>query len=191
MIQVLYQEAGNTTAYLQPTNLKATTNIALNISSGISVTNWFTTNNSVNIFRNTTEGIYQNLETNYGKTSFQFNSINSFSLPHDYGIELSGYFNSSVLYGFFVMEKQYQLSFGIQKSLFKNKNGNIKFSVSDIFKNLTSGGSMHVNHIINTDFMNWWDSRRAALTFTYRFSKGNKASAPSASQNDEQNRIKK
>lgn len=191
MIQVLYQDTISTTAYLKQTNLERTTNIALNISSAIPVAKWFTTNNSMNLFRNSTQGLYQGLQMHYGQTSIQFNSINIFKLPKNYSVEVSGFYNSKVLYGLLFMEKQYQLSFGIQKNIFKNQTGTIKLSVSDVFKNLSSGGSTHINNLINTDFMNRWDSRRASLTFTYKFNSGSKVSNKQHLNNDEQNRIKK
>lgn len=191
MVQVLYQDSSSTAAFLKQSNLKNVKNLSLNIYAGISITNWLTTNTSVNLFKNSTEGVYQGMQIHRSLNSIQFNSTNVFKLPKNLWLEVTGLYTSKVLYGLLFMEKQYQLSFGIQKSLFKKQQGSIKLSVSDIFNNLTSGGEMHINNLINTEFMNHWDSRRAALTFTYRFNNGYNNARDKPFESNEQGRIKK
>jgi hypothetical protein len=161
------------------------------LSSSIAVTKWFNTNNSLNIFRNATEGVYQTEQVNVHLTSFQFNSTNTFKLPKDYSIELSGFYNSKALFSLFYIDPQYQVFVGAQKSFLKNKNATIKLNIRDPFNTMYNRATAKVGYLIDLYSTSHWDNRRVILTFTYRFNKGAKVKEHNDSSNDEQNRIKK
>ncbi|MDR0791922.1 MAG: TonB-dependent receptor [Chitinophagaceae bacterium] len=191
MSQVLYQNTQDSVTYQTNSNLNTVKNISLNLSSSVAVTKWFNTNNSLNIFRNSTEGIYQTVPINFHQTSFQFNSTNTFKLPKDYAIELSGFYNSKALYSTIYVWHQAQISLGAQKSFLKNKNATIKLNVRDPFNMLYNHATSRVGYLMDLYSIAHWDNRRVTLTFSYRFSKGAKVKEHNNSSNDEQNRIRK
>ncbi|MBP1639511.1 MAG: TonB-dependent receptor [Bacteroidetes bacterium] len=97
------------------------------------------------------------------------NTTQSFTLPCDISMELSGRYRSKQLRGNFIIYDQYSVDLGVQKSLF-NKQGTLKLSVDDIFNTNKGGGYAKYS---NVDFQvhNRWDSRTLNVSFTYRFGK--------------------
>ncbi|HEY6913701.1 MAG TPA: outer membrane beta-barrel protein, partial [Paludibacter sp.] len=79
------------------------------------------------------------------------------------------YYNSRELNGNFMIDPRYNIDFGVQYKVLKDK-GMIKISVYDIFySNHTSGYSKYNN--VDLDFKNTNDSRKLNVSFTYRFGK--------------------
>lgn len=105
-------------------------------------------------------------------TSATLFAQNTFKLNKGWTLELSGFYNSpSVWSGTFKSKSMWGIDGGIQKSLWKGK-GNLKLSVSDIFKTMKWRG--------NTDFAGQhlngtyaWESRQFKINFSYRFGNSN------------------
>lgn len=114
-----------------------------------------------------------NLQQNF--TSWDMNLNNTFSLGKGWSAELTGYYQSKMVWGLFYIKDLAQITTGIQR-VSKDKNSTLKLSVSDIF--LT-------NHIaVEVDYQNQefytdrtWDSRVATISYTYRFGKNSVAKA--------------
>jgi hypothetical protein len=105
----------------------------------------------------------------FSRWSYMAYMTTSFSLPYDIGLELSGRYMSTQLWGSFVINDRYSADLGIQKILF-NKKGTLKLSLNDIFKTNHGGGYARYGNVDITS-MNHWDSRQLNMTFTYRFGK--------------------
>ncbi|MDP9230939.1 MAG: outer membrane beta-barrel family protein, partial [Bacteroidota bacterium] len=99
--------------------------------------------------------------------AFNIYSQHTFKLGKGWTGELSGWYNSpSIWQGTFKMDAMWSIDGGLQKTIFKGK-GNIKASVSDIFKSLQFGGkSTFAGQItrVNGSF----ESRQFKLNLTYR-----------------------
>ncbi len=124
-----------------------------------------------------------------GKAAFQAKALNTFILGKGFKAELSGDYQSTLVYGVFVIKPQYAIDAGLSKSLF-NKKANVKFSVSDIFNtrinNLTSNYQ-------NTNIAVYQkqETRVALLTLTYNFGNSKLATRRHESGADaEKNRVK-
>jgi hypothetical protein len=105
------------------------------------------------------------------KLGYNFNTTNTFSLPHDVKIELTAYYNSPFVYGIFEGRAQSNVGIGVQKSLWKKK-ATVKVNVNDIFwGNYFYGTSKYKN--VDMFIENRWQSRSINLTLSYRF--GNSA----------------
>ncbi len=94
----------------------------------------------------------------------------NFTLPSNFGIELSGFYSSKMLSGISLMKAMGKLSFGVQK---KFTNSSLKFLVDDIFSSMPirlvykdPAVPYHGNMDVNIDF------RIFKLTYTVSF--GNK-----------------
>lgn len=114
-----------------------------------------------------------NLHQNF--TSWDMNLNNTFTLGNCWSAELTGYYQSKMVWGLFYIKNLAQITAGIQR-VSKDKNSTLKLSISDIF--LT-------NHIaVEVDYQNQefytdrtWDSRVATISYTYRFGKKTVAKA--------------
>src|SRR4030095_6445057 len=101
-------------------------------------------------------------------TTFNFYGQNSFTLPKDFVLEISGWYNSPGIWGGnFATSEMWSMDAGIQKKLWKSR-GNIKLSVSDIFNSQHwSGYNSFGNLSIHAN--GGWESRQVRVNFTYLF----------------------
>ncbi len=150
-------------------NLTSQNNLSLSFSAPVQITNWW------DLFSNLL-GYYQHNEADFGSgkiidlkaVSFNGYVQNTFSLPHDMSVEVSGWYHSpSIWVGNFKMAAKWSMDMGVQKKLLKGK-GNLKVTVSDIFKTNNWQGDGRFGNLymkINGDY----DSRRVRVYFTYLF----------------------
>lgn len=188
--QIIKQNDTTRTAYETSANLNTINNINLGITLPVHVTHWWMSNNYANVFRKILQGEINNGSFSQGMISFGFNSDNTFTLPNDFKIELSGYYNSRTSHSVWVVNPQYSVSAGVQK-LFWHKQASIKLNVNDIFNTQQYSGKLIYQNI---DFRlhNTWESRRIGLTFTYNFGNKNiKSNNHDSGIEEEQNRINK
>jgi hypothetical protein len=189
-VQYLTQNDSTKVTKQTNANLNNLNNLSLNISLNFNPTSWFRTNNNFTGFYNKYER--KDLSGNMSKeqSSFCINSINTFMLPKSYSIELSGFYNSKMVYGLFEIEDQYSVDLGVQKTFVNNK-ATIKLSARDILGTLKSKAFVKYDNI-NLISRNSWDSQKVSLTFSYRFGQDDlKPSRQRSTGMDEQrNRIK-
>lgn len=191
MSNVIRQNDETHVAYETKENLNTLDNMGISISTPIQITRWWMSNNFVNVFRNHYKGQLNGGTFNQGVTSYAVNSTNTFTLPGDIKMEVSGYYNSKSVYSVWVGAPQYSVSAGIQKDLW-NKKGNLKLNINDIFNTEQYLGRLRYENI-DMRLHNTWESRSIGLTFTYNF--GNKNLKVNNHRNsgieEEQNRISK
>lgn len=167
MAQVIRQIDSTHTTYQSEDNISKLDNVTLNLGLPVSITKWWSTYNSVMVFYNLYNGIYDGYELNKGFTTFMFNSQQSFTLPHNWKGELSGMYRTSIIMGPLVASPMGMVSAGIQKSFWNNK-ASLKLNVQDIFQTMKMKGKIDFGNLhANTEFHMF---RRAAnLTFTWNF----------------------
>jgi hypothetical protein len=108
----------------------------------------------------------RNINLNIAAASFFMQ--NSFNLGKGYKAELSGFYNSPTVYqGTIKARSMYSIDGGLQKTILKGK-GNLKASVSDMFKLMRFKGSLDYTGQ-HTDVLAHWESRQFKLNFSYRF----------------------
>lgn len=102
-------------------------------------------------------------------TSWDVNLNNNFTIGKGWAAELSGFYQSRMVWGLFYIKNLAQVSAGIQK-VSNDKNSIFKLNISDIF--LTNHIAVDVKYQ-NQDFYTdrTWDSRVVTLSYTYRFGK--------------------
>ncbi len=191
MSQVLRQDDSTLITYQTQENLSRLDNVGLDISLTIPVTRWWMSNNSINVYHNIYDGEFLDAHLHFGKTAYTFHSMNTFTLPWNMKAELSGYYNSPMLWSIFTIRPQYMVSAGLEKTFWKQK-ASLKLNVSDLFKTQYSHATVKYQNL-DVSALNHWDSRTVALTFTYRFSHGEAKPAKNHQSAilEEQSRIKK
>lgn len=161
--------SGTKGAFITWLNLADQYNYSLAFSAPIPITKWWSS------FTNFT-GYYVQNRGDYGETkiidldatAFNLYSQHTFTLPKDWSVELSGWYNSPSLWGgTFEMDAQYSVDLGVQKKLLDGQ-ANIKVSVSDIFRTTPFSGTSQFGALFMRVGGNW-DSRRVSATLTYRF----------------------
>lgn len=134
------------------------------------ITDWWEMQNNLSanwqlIANEIDEGLYKRSQFGY-----QFNTTQTFILPRKYTLELSGFYMSPVINGFFNWEARGFVNLGIQKEL--NTNGTLRFSVNDIFETSQWRWKTVENSPFYLKGNIKFDKRIFTLTYTQKF--GNK-----------------
>ena len=187
--QQLQQIDSTHTTYVTNTNLAKQRTVTLSVNAAIPVTKWWRTNIYAQGSYNKYEGFINTGIINVEGPAFNANMQNQFTLPKGWSMELSGYFNSKAIYGTIVGLSQGSVNFAVAKKMLKDK-GTLKLNFRD-FLGLQqwSGYSRYQN--VDVTIHNKWDSRVVNVSFTYRFSKGQKAEQRNnGGADEEQGRVK-
>ncbi|MCO6487671.1 MAG: TonB-dependent receptor [Phaeodactylibacter sp.] len=179
-------------SYITWLNLADQYNYSLSVSAPLPITKWWSS------FTNMT-GSYTQNQADYGggktvnldATTFNIYSQHTFRLPHDFAIEVSGWYNSPSLWGgTFEMDAMWSIDAGIQKKIMTGR-GNIRLAVSDIFRTNEWHGVSRFG-ALDLDVAGGWDSRRFRASFSYLLGNDQVKGARrrSTGLEEEQNRVK-
>ncbi len=162
--------SGSHASFLTWVNISEQYNYSLSFSAPVSVTKWWSSYSNLTAFRTNNKAV-QNDEINdidITVNALRLYSQHTFSLPWDLKFELSGWYASPSLWGG-IFETDYSMSIdaGIQKRILNDK-GNIKLSVSDIFKTAPWSGRSEYAGVVSTANGDW-DTRRFKINFSYFF----------------------
>ena len=169
--EVPRQIASENKTFVTTENLDNQDNVNLTVSLPIPVTKWWTLQANLT-------GSYNRYKTFYGDALYdvsQFNynayASNQFKMANNWSAELSGWYNSPSVYGFFVSKPQGMINLGLQKSVWEKK-GTFRLNVSDLFwMNKFRGRAQFQD--IDLRVHSTWPSRQVRLTFTYNFGNQN------------------
>ena len=189
--QIFKQNTQTKIVYFTADNVAKFINMGISITAPIPVTKWWNANLFTNVYNNHYKGIYNGSELDMAYTSFTMNLTNTFTIKKGFTAELSGFYRGKGVDQLTISEPMYQMSFGGQKNILKNK-ATVRLNIRDPFawqqyRGLTEYGNIYAK------IQNKFDSRSVTATFTYRFGKNNQQAPPprrrtSATQ-DEQNRV--
>ena len=150
-----------------PINLESSDYYGLTVSAPIRIKKWWNMINNANVYYNHFNGNLGGTTLNNGKAVVDIRTNNTFTLNKGWTAELNANFNSGGQYGFMVLDPQWGLAAGVQKSILKNK-GTIRFNITDIFwTNLPKAVITYNNYV--EKWHAYRESRVANLSFTYRF----------------------
>jgi len=150
-----------------PINLKSSDYVGVSISAPVRINSWWNMVNNGNIYYEKFNGNFSGTQLNNGKPAADIRTNNTFTLKKGWTAELNASLNTGGQYGFMVLDPQWSLSAGIQKTIFNSK-GTVRFNITDIFwTNLPKAVITYNNYI--EKWHAYRESRVANLTFTYRF----------------------
>ena len=119
---------------------------------------------------------WQQLNASYSKgpfsvtqKNFSFNSSQNFTLPHNFSMELSGFYRSKGLFGAAVINSRGVLNFGVQKK-FKDNKGRLRLGIDNIFNSGAFIGTTDIpaeNIYSSVDIRFFF--RTVKATYTYNF----------------------
>ena len=150
-----------------PINLSSSDYFGVSVSAPVKISKWWNMVNNGNLYYQKFNGHFSGTFLNAGKPVADVRSNNSFTLGKGWQAELNGSLNTGGQYGFMVMNRQWALDLGLQKSLLKKK-GQLRLSVTDIFyTNLPRAVVTFDNYVEKWHALR--ESRVATLTFNYKF----------------------
>ena len=156
-------------SFLTYFNIADQRHYSINVSAPAPIADWWSSYTSLTAYRMHNEAeLEPGKKVDLAVNTFNVYSQHTFKLVQDIGLEISGWYNSpSIWGGNFKTEEMWSIDAGVQKKLFNGK-GNLKLSVSDIFKSQQwSGNSIYGGLYIETG--GGWDSRRFKVNFSYMF----------------------
>ena len=145
---------------------------------------WWSGTNFANVFRNE----YDLVDEHRKQTSFSLNTQNSFKIVKGFTSELNAFYNSPSVYGIIVEKSYWAVSAAFQKSVL-NDQASIKLAINDIFQTNNFRNDTRYQNI-NMYSRILIDSRRAILSFSYRFGKQFESRERKTGSEDIQHRIK-
>ena len=165
--EIIEQNEEENTTFKTEMNLDDFRSYSLNVMAPKVWTEWFTSRLSYTSFLNEFNSTFSEGDIDKGRLSHVIFLGNEFSLPNGLNLELSGNYQSKLVYGIFELDPRWQMNFGISKRVMNGK-GSIKFNISDIFLTDNSKVDIQQGDIdLVVDQVN--DTRRASLSFNYNF----------------------
>jgi iron complex outermembrane receptor protein len=161
-------QADNVTVQI-PINLSTSDYYGFTVAAPVKVSKRWNMINNASVYYNKFNGSLGSTTLNNGKPAFDYRMNNTFTLGKGWVAELNGNVTTGGQYGFMVLDPQYGVAAGVQKSMFGNK-GTLRFNITDIFwTNLPKAVITYNNYI--EKWHAYRETRVANLSFTYRFGK--------------------
>ncbi|MGA0556346.1 TonB-dependent receptor domain-containing protein [Larkinella sp. VNQ87] len=149
------------------TNARRFQNVSLTTTVPWSPVRGWTTSNSLSLYQNRyaielSAGLFQSVQN-----SLTVRSTHTFSLPDNWTLELSGFYNSPRTNGFFQVKHQSQVSVAVQHQ-FWQKRATFRLNLTDlfygnVFRNTIRYENLHVNNYARRE------TRQIRATLSYRF----------------------
>ncbi len=150
-----------------PINLRSYETVSLGLSAPLRIAKWWNMINNADISYQHFNGSLGETNLRNGKPTIDFRTNNSFTFKKGWAAELNINVNSGGRYGFMVMDPQWGIAVGAQKTVLKGK-GMLRFNFTDIFwTNLPKAIITYDNYI--EKWRAFRETRVANLSFSYRF----------------------
>ncbi len=150
-----------------PINLESSDYVGVSLSTPIRISKWWNMVNNGDIYYQKFNGNFSGTNLNNGKPAADIRTNNTFTFKKGWTAELNASLNTGGQYGFMVLDPQWGLAAGVQKTVWKNK-GTFRFNISDIFwTNLPKAVITYNNYV--EKWHAYRETRVANFTFTYRF----------------------
>lgn len=148
-------------------NIAKQNHYSINVAAPIPFTDWWSSYTSLTVFH-----LHNNADYGDGKiidvraTTLNGYSQQTFKLPKDISLEVSGWFvTPSVWGGNMKTNSMGSMDIGIQKRILQNK-GKLKIALTDVFKTNEWSGESRLGNLY-MDANGGWDSRRVKVNFSY------------------------
>lgn len=144
---------------------------SLNFSVPWKITKWWSTNNEATVYYSKYVGRLADFDINSATVSFNAKTIQTFTLPKSYTIQMDAFIQGGEYYTFTTSNAFGAVNLSVQK-LFRDKRSNLKLSATDIFFNSQfSGSSTYSNYAEHYHVSR--NSRVVSLSFSYKYGNSN------------------
>ena len=152
------------------TNAKNNKNASISFSLPFTVTKWWNMQNNISGYWGQSNSFYKAaIKTESKSASIQ--STQTFTLPKDIAVELSGYYYSGGSWGLYKFGSMGSLDIGVQKKFIKNKS-TLSFNIRNILNSQTSRYSVYIpaQNLIQKN-ISIYGYTNFSLSFTHSFGK--------------------
>lgn len=144
---------------------------SLNVSVPFKITRWWNTTNEATAYYSKYVGQLADLDINSAVVSYNAKTIQTFTLPKSYTLQLDAFIQGAERYSFTTLEAFGAVNVSAQK-LFKDRRSTLKLSATDVFFNSQfTGSSLYSNYAEHFHVSR--NSRVVSLSFSYRYGNGN------------------
>ena len=148
-------------------NLSKTENMDLTLVVPIEFTSWWKMNSNMTLFYMRYQSPLYGATLDKSQVSFRGNMNHTITLPVDWSVELSGWYQSKTVYGVGNFNARGSVDIGLQKQLL-NKKLTLKASVTDVFNTLSNNYRIVYDNV-NVVGKQGFDSQRFRINLTWRF----------------------
>lgn len=184
--EVVYQNDQTKVTTTRPMNLDQVLTLTLTSGGHTDLAKWWGIDNQVGATYSEVQTLVADQPVRLRRVGALATSNHTFTLPRHYQLQVGGEYYGPSVNGVFVLRSSGTFNLGLRKQLWQEK-ATLSLKVSDFF--YTSGwfSSLHYQNI-NTDWVNRYDSRRLALSFTYKLGGGKTRNTHAGSSADEEGR---
>ena len=170
----------------RPLNLDQALTLTLTSGGHTDLTKWWGMDNQVGATYGAVQTLVAGQPVRLRRVGAMATSNHTFTLPRHYQLQVGGEYYGPSVNGLFALRASGTFNLGLRKQLWQEK-ATLNLKVSDLFYTNGWFSSLHYQNI-NTDWVNRYDSRRLALSFTYKLAGGKTHSAHAGGSVDEQGR---
>jgi hypothetical protein len=156
--------------YSRPGNIANSQTLSLSLEGSIPITKWYNINTYLELSHLSFESPLYTEQLDSRGTYYYLSATNSFRLKNGWSADLSGLYRSDLVYAQLLLKAYGQVNLGVRKTILDGA-GNIRLSVSDLFFTRVGDGIINNLRLTDADWNSTYDSRRIALTFSWRFGK--------------------
>lgn len=148
-------------------NFNNVKSISITVSFPVSISNWWTMqNNAVASWQQVTSDV-DDQKLQLKQKTIRINSAQTFTLPADFSVELSGFYQTESMFGTAKLEPYGMINAGVQKKLGKGK---LRFGIDDIFNSMIWETSVRIPEQNLDAITNYKFTQRVfKLTYTRTF----------------------
>ena len=177
--------------FSRPGNIANSESFSVSVQASLPITDWYRINTYMEAnHRKFDSPLYT--ERLQSEGTFYYGSLTqSFTMKKGWSAELTGTYQSDLVYAQLLIKGYGQISAGVKKNILDGA-GTLRLNVSDILKTRIGDGVINNLRLTDADWNSTFDSRRVSLAFSYRFgqvSRKQRRQRGSGSQ-DEQTRVK-
>ncbi|HEU0109340.1 MAG TPA: TonB-dependent receptor [Flavisolibacter sp.] len=151
-----------------PVNLQSSDYLGITATVPVRISKWWNMMNNFNLYYNKFNGNLSGVQLNDGAPAANIRTNNSFTFNKGWTAELNANLNTGGRYGYMVLEPQWGLAAGLQKTILKGK-GTVRLNVTDIFWTNLPKAKVEYKGSYVENWHAYRESRVGNLSFTYRF----------------------
>ena len=183
---VVYQNDQTKVTTTRPMNLDQALTLTLSSGGHTDLMKWWSMDNQVGVTYGEVQTLVANQAVRLRQVGAMASSDHTFTLPRHYQLLVGGEYYGPSVNGLFALRASGAVNLGLRKQLWQEK-ATLSLKISDLFYTNGWFSSLHYQNI-NTDWVNRYDSRRLALSFTYKLGGGKTHGARTSGSADEEGR---
>jgi hypothetical protein len=169
VVQVIEQNKNTLLVKNRPENASTDQYVSFDVSLSIPIKSWWSCDNSLSVFYGNSVSNFPDYSFNSSAIGASFSTDHTITLPKNYKVQASAYYNTPYTEGIARNRSSYDFSIGVQKQLL-DKKGTIKLNFQNII-GPNAYRARYKSELLDILWVNRWDGRQVRLTFNYKFGK--------------------